>query len=232
MPQLEQKNAPQTAEPPKQASAAKRKPVKKTRKPMTEKEKNGASLFSAILILGVAAYLVIVLIIAMLVWYSFSNVSENRTSYQLRVLDDEENRLFTYTAAEANNAYGLYMKFSDLSAYCDLGVAGDSDKVTFFLPGKEDEVVCYRNSSLVQINGNTARISEPVLFEGKDYLLPVSLFENYLGGFLISYDEEKLLCTVVIPENPVFTPRMHEPEQLDPCTSLPFPDESSEETSA
>ena len=221
------------ASPVKKTPAA-QKPKKSTpkkRKQMTEKEKEGAGMFSVILFLGFAAYLVIVLIIAMLVWYSFSNVSENRTRYQIRVLDERDNRLFTYTAGQANNAYGLYLKFSDLSVYCDLGVAGDGDKVTFFLPGKEDEVVCYRNSSLVQINGNTARISDPVLFEGNDYLLPVSLFEHYLGGFEITYDEDKLLCVVVIPDNPVFTPRMHQIETMSPCTSIPFPDEPLPESS-
>lgn len=200
---------------------------KKKRKPMSEKDKEGAGILSVILVLGFAAYLVIVLIIAMLVWYSFSGTANRRTSYSIRVLDETDTRLFTYDAPDANRQYGLYLRFSDLSRYCDLGVAGDEEKVTFFLPGDEDEVVCYRNSSLVQINGNTARIGAPILFEKKDYLIPLSLFEDYLGGFGITYDEDKLLCTVVIPKEPVFTPRMHASVPMAPCESLPFADDSS-----
>lgn len=228
MPEVKEK-APE-GQPPKQVpKKAKAKP--KQKKELSEAEKNGRQVFFGILGTGIAFYLVIVLIIALLLWYSFSGNKNPTSLYSVRVVDAEENRLFSYDAVEANNTYGLYLRYSDLSKYCDFGVAGDDEKVTLFLPGDKDSVVCWRNSSLVQINGNTARIGEPVLFEGKDYLLPVSLFEKQLGGLFVSYDEDNKLCVVTIPDEIVFTPRMHEPEPLEECPNLPVEESSEPEES-
>lgn len=206
------------ARPAKRGEAHKSAPGKKG---MTEKERSGAQLFGAILFLSLVFYLVIVLIIAMLVWYSFSYVGNNASQYGIKAVNGEEETLFSRTAREANNDYGLYLRYSDLSGCCGIGVAGDEEEVTFLLPGGNNSILCFRNSSLAYLNGITVRLSEPVLFEGNDFLLPVSLFETYLDGLTITYDEDKLLCTVLIPDPPVFTLRMQKPDPMDPCESFP-----------
>ena len=184
---------------------------------LTDREKRGAEMVLAIALLSLVVYIVIMALIVFFVWYSFTTPSSSASLYSLEAIDAEtETKLFSYSAGRANNSYGLYLSYNDLAKYCDFGIAGDSQQITLFLSEK-DSIVCYRNSSLLSVNGNTVRISAPVLFEEDDYLLPVSLFESYLSGAEVTYDSAKKICRVSIPENPVFTLTMDRPEAMDKC---------------
>ena len=202
------------------------KPMQKKKRGLSAGEKRGAQMLFAILFVAVMFYLVAVLIIALFVWYSFGTLSENTALYSLRVLEsDGETRIASYSVEEANNRYGLYAPYSVLAPYCDFGVAGDSEQITLYLPdagGSTGSILCNRNSSLVEINGSPVRLSAPVLFVGDDYLLPISLFESYLSGLDISYDEEKQLCILTMPAKPVFSLKLHRPEPAEPCTDEQF----------
>ena len=76
------------------------------------------------------------------------------------------------------------------------GLAGDGEDVTLFLIGTENRIECTRNSSLIIINENPVRISSPILYEDGEYLIPISLLENYVNGISISYDDDKMICSV------------------------------------
>lgn len=211
-PQQDPKKQPQQKQP--------QKPKKKHS--LSAGEKRGAQMLLAILFVAALTYLVLMLIIALLIWYSFGTLSENTTLYALRVLDsDGETRIASYSVEEANNRYGLYVPYSVLAPFCDFGVAGDSEQITIYLPdagGSTGSIRCNRDSSLVEINGSSVRLSCPILFEGDDYLIPVSLFESYLSGLNITYDGEKQLCTLTVPAKPVFSLKLHRPEPAEPCT--------------
>ena len=184
---------------------------------LTQRDKRGIETLLVIAVLSLILYVVLMLLIAFFVWYSFSTPGTGASLYSLTAVDAEtEKTLFSYTAARANNSYGLYLSYRDLAQYCDFGIAGDDSQVTLFLSEK-DSIVCYRNSSLLSVNGNTVRISAPVLFEEDDYLLPVSLFESYLTGVTVTYDTAKKVCHVSIPENPVFRLTMDRPEAMEKC---------------
>ena len=210
--------------PPKQPQrpAPKQVPKKKQKRSLSAGEKRGAQMLLAILFVAAVIYVVLVLIIALFIWYSFGTLSETNTLYALRVLDsDGETRIASYSVEQANNRYGLYVPYSVLATHCDFGVAGDTERVTIYLPdagGSTGSILCNRDSSLVEINGNSVRLSSPVLFEGNDYLLPVSLFENYLSGLDISYDEENQLCVLTMPVKPSFSLKLHRSEPAEPCT--------------
>lgn len=209
--------------PPKQPQRPGQKPAPKKKRSLSAGEKRGAQMLLAILFVAAMTYLVLVLIIALLVWYSFGTLSENTTLYALNILDsDGETRIASYSVEEANNRYGLYIPYSDLAPLCGFGVAGDSEQITIYLPdagGSTGSILCNRDSSLVEINGNSVRLSSPILFEGDDYLLPVSLFESYLSGLNIAYNDEKQLCTLTVPAKPAFSLKLHRPEPADPCTA-------------
>ena len=185
---------------------------------LSQRDKRGIETLLVIAVLSLILYVILMLLIAFFVWYSFSTPGTGTSLYSLTAVDAEtETTLFSYSAARANNSYGLYLSYKDLAKYCDFGIAGDDSQVTLFLSEK-DSIVCYRNSSLLSVNGNTVRISAPVLFEEDDYLIPVSLFESYLTGVTVTYDTAKKVCRVFIPENPVFRLTMARPEAMEKCT--------------
>lgn len=219
-------------QPPKQMKKRRQKP----NRTLSAGERRGAQMLGAILVVAAAIYLVAVLIIAFFVWYSFGTPSENTTLYSLRILDsDGETRIASYSVEEANNRYGLYVPYSALAKLCGFGIAGDGQQVTLYLPdagGSTGSILCNRDSSLVEINGSSVRLPAPILFEGADYLLPVSLFESYLSGLDVAYDSETQLCTLTIPAKPSFSLKLHRPEPAEPCTSeqLEFAEMSTSST--
>lgn len=202
---------------------------------LTEKEKRGAQTLLAILFVAAVLYLLIVLIIAVCLWYSFSTPSESTALYSLRIETEDGNiKRASYSAAEANNSYGLYLRYSDVAPLCGFGIAGDEETVTLYLPGgglvnstELESIVFHRNSSLIEVNGNHVRLSAPVLFEGEDYLLPVTLFETYLTGLTVEYDEEERLCLVTVPEKLDFALKLHRPTEAPRCDLTMLPDEES-----
>lgn len=212
--------------------AEKQRQEKNSRKrKMTAHEKRGAEMFLAITLLSFALYVILMLLIVFFVWYSFSTPSSGASLYSLEAVDAEtDKKLFSYSAGRANNSYGLYLSYQDLSQYCDFGIAGDATQVTIYLSEK-DSIVCYRNSSLLSVNGNTVRISSPVLFEEDDYLLPVSLFETYLTGVTVTYDTSSKVCRVSIPENPVFALTMDRPQEMEKCNEYDLMRVAGEEPS-
>lgn len=199
------------------------KPVQKQKRSLSAGEKRGAQMLLAILFVAVVFYVILMLIIALFIWYSFGTLSESTTLYSLRVMDsDGETRIASYSVEEANNRYGLYVPYSVLAPLCGFGVAGDSEQVTLYLPdagGSTGSILCNKDSSLIEINGNPVRLSSPILFQGDDYLLPVSLFESYLSGLEITYDDEKQICSLTVPAKPLFSLKLHRPEPADPCTA-------------
>lgn len=216
------------------------KPPKKQKRTLSAGERRGMQTLFAILFVAGIIYLFSVIIIALFVWYSFSTPAESETLYALEVVtEDGGQEKVSYSVAQANNSYGLYLRYSDIAPLCGFGIAGDGEQITMYLPSEtpvsndEREYVTFnRNSSLIYVNGNSVRLPAPVLFEGDDYLLPVPLFESYLHGLTVGYDEEEKLCTVTVPEKLSFTLKMHKPEEAVQCdlTLLPQTDVSSEES--
>ncbi len=180
------------------------KTVKKSRtkdpivKKAAKKRRRSSGAFTqilAVLILFLAFYLIITLFIAGLIYYSFNTTAKNTEIYSLNVVYDETT-LHKMAAEDANNEYGLYIPFSYLSEIGAFGLAGDGDEVTLFLIGTDNRIECTKNSSLIVINDNPIRISAPILYENGEYLIPVMLLENYVNGINITYDDEKMTCSV------------------------------------
>lgn len=213
-------------------------PKKKTARKLSAGERRGMQTLFAILFVAGIMYLFAMIIIALFVWYSFSTPAESETLYALQIVEEDSGaKKVSYSVAQANNSYGLYLRYSDIAPLCGFGIAGDEEQVTMYLPAegmvgndKREYVTLNRNSSLIYVNGNSVRLPAPVLFEGEDYLLPVSLFEGYVYGLDVTYDEEEKLCVVTIPEKLSFTLKMHKPEEAEQCdlTLLPQTDVSDE----
>ncbi len=169
----------------------KRKSVRK------KKRKNSGALsqLAAVLILFLAVYLVFSLFVAGMVIYSFYDTTEANEIYGINILQNNK-KIHSLKADEANNEYGLYVPFNYLSEIASFGLAGDGDNVTLFLIGSENRIECQKNSSLIIINGNPIRIQSPILFEDGEYLIPVSMLEKYINGINIEYDNENMICKI------------------------------------
>ena len=173
--------------------------VKAPEKPKTapKRSKETTSKLLAFVIVLLLFYLVISLLIAGFIYYSFNDTAKNTEIYSLRLVYGEKT-LHTMNAATANNQYGLYVPFSYLTEIGSFGLAGDGDEITLFIIGTDNRIKCTRNSSLITINDNPVRISAPILSndDGTDYLIPVVLLENYINGIDVNYDPDRMICYV------------------------------------
>ncbi|MBO5981827.1 MAG: hypothetical protein J6Q24_05205, partial [Clostridia bacterium] len=190
---------------------AERKPVKKTRKlfvkkpvpqkpvqnrrPLTEEERFERDTRKAesirrkrarrektvaIVAVMLAVYVGVIGIIAAYGILSFNSVAESSKVYSVEGYMGET-KVFTVSAANANNSYGLYIPFSILTKLCPMSIAGDKDAVAIILPESGDYIKCFSNSSSVWVNDAPCRLSAPVLFEESDWLIPVEMLE-YING--------------------------------------------------
>ena len=155
---------------------------------------NGSAVFAAIF-LFLAFTALISLLLAGLVLYSFYNTSDSDDDYGIKVIYGDH-KLHELKAEYANNEYGLYIPFEYLSEISSFGLAGEGDDIALFLIGSDNRIKCTKNSSLVVINDNPIRISAPILYADGDYLIPVSLIENYINGIDLTYDKEEMICTI------------------------------------
>ena len=159
------------------------------------KRKTSFSSIMAVLIVFLAFYLILSLLIAAFILYSFHSTSDNDDIYGINILYDET-KLYSMKAEDANNEYGLYVPFEYLAEIGSFGLAGNGDDVTLFIIGTDNRIKCTKNSSLVVINNNPVRISAPILYEDDEYLIPVSLIEKYVNGIDVNYDSEKMMCNI------------------------------------
>ncbi len=176
-----------------QQNPPKRSPNQQAFRPR-RKRISGASIVAG-LILFLAAYLLLSLLVAGFIIYSFNGGAENDDIYSVKVFYDD-NKLYDLSTEDANNEYGLYIPFEYLAEISSFGLAGNGDKVSLFIIGTDNRIECTRNSSLVIINDNPVRISSPILYENGDYLIPVTLIENYINGIQVSYDGEDMVCSI------------------------------------
>ena len=178
-----------------ESSKQKREQIVKKAAKKRRRSKSSFTQILAVLIVFLAFYLVITLFVGGLILYSFNSTAKNTEIYSLNVVNNDK-VLHKIAAKEANNEYGLYLPFSYLSEIASFGLAGDGEDVTLFVIGTENRIECTRNSSLIIINENPVRISSPILYEDGEYLIPISLLENYVTGLSVTYDETKMICSV------------------------------------
>ncbi len=182
-----------------ESSKQRREQIVKKAAKKRRRSKSSFTQILAVLIVFLAFYLVITLFVGGLILYSFNSTAKNTEIYSLNVVNNDK-VLHKIAAKEANNEYGLYLPFSYLSEIASFGLAGDGEDVTIFVIGTENRIECTRNSSLIIINENPVRISSPILYEDGEYLIPISLLENYVTGLSVTYDETKMICSVAPKE--------------------------------
>ena len=160
----------------------------------------------AVIAVMLAVYVGVIGIIAAYGILSFNSVAESSKVYSVAGYMGET-KVFTISAANANNSYGLYIPFSTLTKLCPMSIAGDKDAVAIILPESGDYIKCFSNSSSIWVNDAPCRLSAPVLFEESDWLIPVEMLE-YINGITVTYGENRV-CTVYIKNSSQFLSASH-----------------------
>ncbi len=215
--------------PPETKPVQKPKPFKRKASPAKRQQ------IAAVLILLLTLYLLINLVVFGILLMDFNRQPGETQSYSL-VLKKDKSKAATVDAAEANNVYGLYVPYSKLSLIADLSIMGDRNNATIIVRPGNDRIEINNNSSLIYINDNAIRLPKPVIFELNDYLLPIELVSNYMGGIAITYDDKKSTCTLFrsTENDAVVSTKINGPDGLDKCSipTEPTPSESSDTSSA
>ena len=173
---------PRTAEKPKptpeQIDAARK------RKAMQERlRRERRETFLARLSLCLIIYVIFCLFTALFVYSLYtggSAVQENRL-----VIADSDGKAIEKISALASNIDGCqYVSASQLALLYKFTIAGDKEQVTLYFHNIDQSISLFKDSSAVEINGATVRLSSNIIFTD-DYYIPIELIENYFYGAII-----------------------------------------------
>ena len=167
-----------------------------------EAKRNRRQFVYAAMVVFLTFYVVLCLAVFLYYYISFNSDTGSTTLYSIRILNQKGKTLALSDAEQANKRFGFYISLTDLDKLCDLSVSGARDKLTLILRQSGEYLECFTNSSFLYVNGNPARLSIPVLYENREYYLPVELIEQYFIGVNIVY--EKGVCKMSLAgDNPV-----------------------------
>lgn len=190
------------------------------------------------LALTLVIYLILCLIIAGLISVLYNSGAEKGKSYSLTLMLDET-KVYTAGTAEMKADGGLYLPVEQLSEICPITVAGDSKELLIYFHDGDQTLTVTKDSAAVSVNGTPVRLDSKVIFSNNDVKLPVELFERYVNGITVSYNEDTAVCTLSKSSNsavrlklsaPEATPEVSDPEgTVSEELSESASDESSEE---
>lgn len=156
--------------------------------------KKRRQMFYAVMVVFLTFYTVSSLAVFLFYYYSFNRTFSKAQVFAVDIIGERGRSIAFTDVSRANKAYGLYVSLTDLDKLCDFSVAGDDKALTLMLRGSGETLECFANSSFMYINGTPARLSAPILYEDREYYIPVELLEQYFSGFDILY--EKGVCAI------------------------------------
>lgn len=140
-------------------------------------------------------YIILCLIIAGLIAVLYSSDAESKKSYSLKLMLDET-KIYSASTGTMRADGGLYLPVNRLSQLCSITVAGDSKELLIYFHDGAQTLTVTKDSAVVAINDTPVRLGSKVLFSDDDVKLPVELFERYVDGITVNYDEDTAVCTV------------------------------------
>lgn len=85
----------------------------------------------------------------------------------------------------------LYMSMDDFAERFEFTTVGTPDELKYISRVSDNIMKVKIGSSFVTVNDIPLRLSDPVIRDGKEVLVPYDFFASYVSGFSISYDGEK-----------------------------------------
>ncbi len=160
------------------------------RKAMQERlRRERKETFFARLSLCLIIYVAFCLLTALFV-YSLYTGGDSALENKLVITDSEGKAIETISASASNIDGVQYVSASDLALLYKFTVAGDKEQVTLYFHNIDQSLSLFKNSSAVEINGSTVRLSSNIIFTD-DYYIPLELIENYFYGAIITREAGK-----------------------------------------
>lgn len=163
--------------------------------PQKSKKRRGntAQVFFAVSVTMLALILLMSAAVAGVIYMIYDSTSQNAGLYSLR-LTRNGRTVTSVSAAKANSVYGLYVPYSAISQIADISIAGDGEKASLVCLPKGSILTCFDDSTQIYVNGASARLSIPVMFTETDVMLPIELFQNYVFGIGVTFNEGSHVC--------------------------------------
>lgn len=167
---------------------------KKTKKRKKSSSRT-AQTFAAVAIVMLALIILMTAATAGVIYLIYDSTSDRAELYSLKLTKNGKT-IKTVSSASANNVYGLYVPYSAVSQIADIGIAGDGVRINLVCLPSQSMITCTDDSTQIYVNGSSARLSVPVMFTENDYLLPIELFQNFVFGIDVSFNESTGICTL------------------------------------
>ncbi len=162
----------------------------------TKKRKKHSRMAETFVTVAITMLVLIIIITALaagVIYMIYDSASDSSGLYSLRLVKNGKTAV-TVSSSSANRVYGLYVPYSAVACIADISIAGDDQKINLVCLPSQSMIACTDNSTQIYVNGSSARLSAPVIFTETDILLPVELFQNFVFGIDVTFDEGTHVC--------------------------------------
>lgn len=121
----------------------------------------------------------------------------------------------------------LYINITEIALLCEFTTTGDLNEIRLISKNESnDNVKLVPGSPVVVVNGNSIRLSAPVLQSGEAIYVPYEFFTGYVTGISVTYDTEKNKVTIVRELVGMTEAKLNKPSEpiyADICFTLKYP---------
>ena len=147
--------------------------------------------------------------------YSLYTGGDDVKPDKLVIADSQGKKIKEIPAATANIDGCQYISATNLALLYNFTIAGNKEQVTLYFHNIDQSISIFKNSSAVEINGTTIRLSSNIIFTD-DYYIPLELINNYFYGAIIK-SEKGTTTFSRSGENDGFTLRVQAPVPAIPA---------------
>lgn len=184
-----QKKATVKIKSPSNVSANKRKDDLSSNKKKILKQRK-IERIKALLFVFLTFYVSIILISSLIFFVKLNRVSSSSKKCGLQVVFSDSTKK-SYSADSVFIDGSLYVPYEAFSKLCSTVITGDSNQITVILSSGNDYCTLYKDSRFIYIGNVQFALDSPVLFFEDDYYIPFEVFENYINGLNITFDNKR-----------------------------------------
>lgn len=174
---------------PSTGSAGEKKKVHNSNKKKILRQRKIARI-KALLFVFLTFYISIILISSLIFFVKLNHVSSSIKKSGLQILYEKGSKL-TYSADSVFIDGTLYVPYEGFSKLCPAVITGDSNQITIILSSGNDYCTLHKDSRFIYIGNVQFALDAPVLFMNNDYYIPFEVFDNFINGLNITFDQKR-----------------------------------------
>lgn len=171
---------------PSEAKAKQKKKSASSNKKMIMRQRK-IERIKALLFVFLTFYISIILVSSLIFFIKLHHVSYATKKSGLSI-QYASNSKVNYSSDSVFIDGALYVPYEGFTKLCPAVITGDSNQITIILSSGNDYCTLYKDSRFIYIGNVQFTLEAPVLFLDNDYYIPFELFDNYINGLDISYD--------------------------------------------